>query len=156
MKKIIFIPSISILFLFTACTKNVDTVNPTTITETVTKFVSKSMVRDLGNNTVLTVTMTPVITCYSFKNGEIPKPCTIFIDITCALSKPISRWLKIEINRTLSDTWKLGQSTLPSIVINMASNTEQSSMKSNFTNQDNVTVPDIYSIGEVSMFDMVY
>ena len=156
MKKLYFIQCLLVLFLFTACTKNVDTVDSTTIVQTVTKFGSKSLVRDLGNNTVLTVTMTPAVTCYSYKNGEIPKPCTILLDVKCTLSKPINHWLKIEINRTLSDQWKLGQFLLPSLVVNMSANTEESSMRSNFTNQDNVNVPDIYAIGEVSLFDMVY
>ena len=156
MKNLTFIPILSFLFLFTACTKSVDSVDTITIVSTVTKFASKALVRDLGNNTLLTITMIPVVTCYSYKNGEIPKPCTILLDVNCTLSKPINRWLKIEINRSLCEQWKLGQSILPSLVINMASNTTNSSMTSNFTNQDNITVPDIYSIGEVSMFDMVY
>ena len=163
MKKIAIIKYLSISLLFFSCTKtvenNIAVDNPSLSKQTNTALQSIYLVKDL-DSTKLTITLNPVVSCYSYKNGETPKPCNILIDINCVLSKPVQGFIKIEIEKVNDNgANKAGAGNLdPSqhaIVFNIAPNTTHITLSSTFTNPNNQDVVDTYRIAHVTVYNIV-
>jgi hypothetical protein len=154
MKKRACIQYLSIIFLFFSCTKNAD--NTILSGQTITVLESRYMFKDL-DSTILTIKMDPVVTCYSYRNGETPKPCDIFITITCELSRPIKGLIKAEINRidNLEINKSSGAEELPSIVLNIAPNSTRVTLNTNISNSNNQNISDLFRIGSVTVYNLV-
>lgn len=133
-----------ILILFASCSKAVG-IPGTQKANTV--FTSPSLEQQL-DGTMLTVTMEPVVTCYSYADGEPQKPCDIFIEVTCTLSNSIAHSVSIELAKIDNDELK----TDP-VFINIAPNVIEFSFKSSFTNQNNITIPDVFRIEKAIVYD---
>lgn len=144
-----------IAFLFLSCTKSAD--DHTTLTDQIVKktnttLESKYLVKDLGITTV-TITLDPMVTCYTYRNGQTPKPCDIFIDITCTLSKPISGAITVELTKlnTLEMERMPTSETNGNIVLVIAPNTTKITMSSKMTNPNNQNIPDLFRMVNVTI-----
>ncbi len=159
MKNIQMIRSLLVICLFCSCTKSF-VEQPVTIENNTKKTESETLIRNI-NGTTLTVTMTPEVVCYSYKDGETPKPCNIFVDLTCELSGPINGTVMVEIDKmnlinnsqganSIRDT-----SDIQKTVINIAPNTTHITMRSNFTNPNNLDIAELFSFGNVEVYNKV-
>jgi hypothetical protein len=140
--------------LLASCTKTVEFLP---VNKTATVPESRYLIKQLGD-AVLTISMEPIITCYGFRKGETPKPCNIYIEITCALSKPVPHSIKIELIKiNTQNAAKLWQpENANPITLTIVPNTIRAILKSSFTNRDNQTVPDYFRIASVAVYDQVY
>lgn len=130
-----------IAFLFFSCTKSIDNTPVTHQNNNVLN--SSNLVQDLGN-TIVSISLEPLVQCYSYQNGEIPKPCDIFVYATVKLSKPIDSRLKIElIRQNLND--------YSSVIMIIAPNTASVVLNTGFQNQNNQDVPDIMRIRNIAV-----
>lgn len=97
-----------------------------------------------GEEVILQMVMEPALVCQSYRNGETPKPCHIFIDFTCTLSKAINGYVTVEVqktNREEAEDGKLeGAGTGDGIAFNIAPNTTKFTFRSSFENNNNLTV----------------
>lgn len=129
-----------IAFLLISCTKSA--VNTTTANKSNNVLSSSYLIQDL-DSTKLSITLEPTVVCYSYKNGEIPKPCNIFVYATVTLSKPIESGLQIELQRQ-----NLNDNSVVILVI--APNTVKAELNTGFQNQNNQDVPDVVRIRKVT------
>jgi hypothetical protein len=156
MKKLMVI---GLLVCCISCTKSVTEQNNSDLVKTTTSVLqSKYLIKDLGN-TVLTITMEPVVTCYSYANGQTPKPCDIFVSATCTLSNPVNTSIKVVIEKTNiaeEDKNTSNNVTTTTMVVNLAPNTTSLTFKSIFPNLNNQNIPDAqYRIISATEYTMV-
>ncbi len=158
------ITTLAIAFLFCACTKSaIEPVAYQTPTEpaktTNTTLQSTYLVKNLGM-TSLTIKIIPVITCYSYGINEAPRPCTITLETTCELSKPINAAVRIEIKK-LNDAGikKAGTGTVASaletgsvVMVTLAPNATRMVFTSTTNNSANSNVSDMFTLGRVSIY----
>ena len=145
-----------IIFLFFSCIKSVD--NPASmdderIKKTNTTLESKYLIKDLGI-TILTITLDPMVTCYTYRNGQIPRPCDIFVDISCTLSKPITSAIRVELSKLNIMEMERAPNAreVESVVLIIAPNTTKITMKSTLTNLNNQHIPDIFRLDNVTIY----
>jgi hypothetical protein len=139
----------SVLF---SCSKSLE-IPPETIKTTTS--ATRTLVRNL-DSTVLTVTIAPVVVCYSYANGSFPRPCDAFVEITCTLSRPIQASVSVKL--MCSD--KAGTTAsggIPSqIGFQMAPNTKQVVTRENLNGYTKEYATDMYSISSVSVYKMIH
>ena len=134
-----------IAFLLVSCTKSVT--NTSLVHQNNNVLNSSYLVKDLGI-TRLSIALEPQVVCYSYQNGEIPKPCNIFVYATVNLSKPIESGLMIELQRqNLND--------ISTVVMVIAPNTTSVVLNTGFSNQNNLDVPDIVRIRKVTLVHII-
>jgi hypothetical protein len=139
----------SLLF---SCSKSLD-IPPETIKTTTSAM--RTLVRNL-DSTVLTVTITPVVVCYSYANGSFPRPCDAFIEITCKLSRPIQASVSVKLmcsDKAVTATSDMGASQ---IGFHMAPNTKQVVIRENLNGRSKEYATDMYSISSVSVYKMIH
>jgi hypothetical protein len=139
-------------FLF-SCTKSLDT--PPEMIKTNTTGISRSLVRDL-DSTVLTVTIAPVVVCYSYASGSAPRPCDTFLEIRCELSRPIWASVSLELTGSSNKQIVLGSAmVLPMIGFHLAPNIKQFIIRENINGRSKEYVTETYSITSVSVYNMI-
>ncbi len=104
--------------------------------------------------------MEPELTCYSYKNGETPKPCNIFIRFTCTLSKPVNGNVKVDVQKTNlvepAGRKIQGLETQNGLAFDMAPNTTRFAYTSSFENNNNQLVPEnAFRIERVTFYKKV-
>jgi hypothetical protein len=109
---------------------------------------------------VLKLVMEPAVACYSYKNGETPKPCDIFIDFTVTLSQPVAGYVSIDITKkniaTPKDPKPDGATNGTGVVFTLAPNTTRFTYRSSFRNNNNITVAENqFSIENVVCYNKV-
>ncbi|MEO8174144.1 MAG: hypothetical protein ABI581_13715, partial [Sediminibacterium sp.] len=96
-------------------------------TNTVSSPLEKKFVVNGTDTVLLRMVMEPAVVCYSYGRGEAPKPCDIWIDFTCTLSKPIGAYVMVDVQKTnttgVTDPGLEGSETEAGIVFNIAPNT---------------------------------
>ena len=138
------------LFLF-ACSKNVG--EPGT-QKTSTVLESRFLEKNLGA-TVLKITMEPVVTCYSYSNGEAPRPCEILINVTCTLSTPIQKSIQVSLGKLTTDSLN-GLLEDPEVIgLYIAPGTKKIMFRTNLPNLNNNNIPDVFRITAVSVNNKV-
>jgi hypothetical protein len=154
---------IAMLVLSIACTKSVNdpSANDVQVSRSVnTEFTSNDLTRNI-NGVILKVILEPNVTCYSYRNGETPKPCDIFVNIRCTLSAPINKHVKVEILKTNEVAQNKGSeanaiSNVSKVVITFAPNTTSLTLNSTISNKNNNHIPeDQFKIGNVTTYTLV-
>lgn len=108
MKKMLLVTLIAISTI--SCTKSVQLkdealINHPLVTEpgkeTTTRLESlPEMSAYFGDNRMqVIVKPEPYVSCNSYKNGEAPEPCNIYINFNCRLSKSVNQYIRVEIER---------------------------------------------------------
>lgn len=156
MKKLIQLSFLTAVMYLTGCTKEVTYPLADVITGTQTEIgMGYTLVKDL-DSTVLTIEITPAITCYTYKYGQPLKPCDIRIYFNCNLTKPVNEWLRIDIRKKTSGliigTTKTEMTDLPDIVLNIAPHNTHAYFNSFFENADLNQVPDVFRIDQVILY----
>jgi len=133
-----------IVILLISCTKSVE--NSSVAKSTNNVLNSSYLIQDL-DSTRLSISLEPNVVCYSYKNGEIPKPCDIFVYATINLSKPIKAGLQIELQRE-------DLNSNSTVIMVIAPNTTQTILNTGFQNQNNEDVPDVVRIRKITLVPM--
>ena len=148
-----------------ACTKSIHTPDQSEkpVTEplaihTNDVLESAALTRDLGP-AILKITAEPNVVCYSYQNGEAPKPCNIFVAFNCSLSNPLDRYVKVEIVRTnmvTNDKNDAAVEPLAKMVIIIAPHTTKFTLVSGMTTTDNNHIPEgEFKISDVHWYNQV-
>lgn len=152
MKTAIILCMAASVLLF-SCTRNVDTPLEPVVDSS---FQKSTIVHDL-DSTVLTLTIQPTVVCYGSKQDA--GPCTLFIDITSSLSRPISAAVRIEVERIpLVDVRKdantmAEEATRPGIVLNLApGQTKMTSRTEIFMNNSPEAIRDQFRLRSVTVY----
>lgn len=99
------------------------------------------------DSTVLSITLMPYLHCYSLKEN---KPCIILVEATITLSKPIQKWISLELVRD-----SLGFKS--SIGIVLPKNVTIIIFNTSFLLQTNIIAPqDIFRIEHVHLFNLIH
>ena len=154
MKSTEFVKYLLIMFLFFSCAKKAEQL---LLSGQTTTLQSRFIIKNL-DSTTLTITMDPVVTCYSYRNGETPKPCDIFITITCELSRPLKGTIKIEVekrNQQEIHPGSEGQPISPAMVLSMMHNTTRSIFKTTLSNPDTQNVSDLIQVSNITVYSLV-
>lgn len=163
MKKILTI-LVTVCILVISCRKAIDT--PLTAedpklrsTSSVSAPLEKKFLVN-GEEVILKMFMEPALVCESYRNGETPKPCNIFIEFTFTLSKPINGHVSVAVQKTNkeeAEDHKLeGARTHESVAFNIAPNTTKFTFRSSFQNNNNVMVAENkFRIEKVSFYNKV-
>lgn len=130
-----------IAFLFISCAKSAD--NTMIDKKSNNVLVSSFLVQDL-DSTLLSITLEPNVVCYSYKDGETPLPCNIFVYATVHLSKPLVSEIHIELQRQTANDNSI-------VMMVIAPNTVQTVLNTGFSNQNNQDVPDVVRIRKVTI-----
>ncbi|MEO8175000.1 MAG: hypothetical protein ABI581_18030 [Sediminibacterium sp.] len=143
------------ILLLVTCSKEV---NRPLVFETESSTPVYTLSRDLGITT-LSVTLVPVVTCYSYGRGETPKPCDIFIEITFHLSKPIENRLMVELVKARPDDWGnkelTGGSDSSMLVFDISPGTQTATFKTSFRNPDNYHISGLFTFGQIFIYDRI-
>ena len=138
---------------FYSCSKSLDAVPETTRKST---LGSRSLVRKL-DSAVLTVTIEPVIACYSYANGAIPRPCDISVEIRCELSRPIQSIVTIELaGPARLDIPGRPSTTQFRLALIMAPGTRKVIITTKPSSKDSQYASDTYTITNVSVHKLVH
>ncbi len=111
-----------------------------------------------GHDTVvLRLVMSPALVCYSYRNGETPRPCNIFIEFTCTLSQPVNGYVKVDVQRTnmvgMNDPKLVGSENQSGVSFNIAPNTTKYTYRSTLQTDNNQMVAEnSFKIDNVSMY----
>lgn len=112
-----------------------------------------------GEEVILKIVMEPALVCESYRNGETPKPCNIFVDFTCTLSQPVNGYVTAEVqktNREAADSKLEGAETSEGIAFNIAPNTTKITYRSAFRNNNNLIVAENrFRIKKVEMYNKI-
>lgn len=146
----------TILFLLTlgiqGCKKTAE--NVTELYTTTTQNLGSSFFEKNLDSTILTLQLTPVITCYSYTKNNSVKPCEILVEFICQLSQPLHSYLRIQIIRTIRPSGTL--LTDPENFLNtddlylvISPNTQYVTLSSHYVNGSTQSVSDIYRIGTI-------
>ncbi|MDB5209721.1 MAG: hypothetical protein JWQ30_548 [Sediminibacterium sp.] len=114
-----------------------------------------------GHDTVvLQLVMSPALVCYSYRNGETPKPCNIFIEFTCTLSQPVNGYVKVDVQRTniigTNDPKPSGSENTAGVSFNIAPNTTRYTYRSTLQTDNNQMVAEnSFRIDNVSMYRFI-
>lgn len=114
-----------------------------------------SLTRNLGNGVVLRVALKPNVVC---DPNDSSKPCITFVDIVCTLSKPVNKYIQVEIIKTNvvekdKNSGAIGSPPETSIMITLAPNTTQLAFGSQIRVSANSIAPDEFRIGKVMVFE---
>ena len=98
-----------------------------------------------GQDTVLLkLVMEPALTCYSYNTGQTPKPCDIFIDFICTLSRPVDGYVEVHIKKNnlaeFTNAKPSGTETDSDVIFNVSPSTTKFTFRSSLRNNSNVTV----------------
>jgi hypothetical protein len=85
-----------------SCNKSADTPAQVAISQTktinsVSSPIEEKFVINGYDTVVLKMVMEPVLSCGSYRQGETPKPCDIFINFNCTLSQPVDGYVAVDI-----------------------------------------------------------
>ncbi len=139
------------LFLLFSCNKSLD--KPVETEKRTTLRVS-DLVRNL-DSTVLTISLVPEVVCYSYPNGSVPRPCDIFVEIRCVLSRPIRAGINVELTRS-NTTGMLKYTVEPAMIgLYIAPNTRQISFRTTLSNKNNQAVTDTYRISSLFVYNLI-
>lgn len=151
MKNLFFIILVPLFLEMQGCTKSVEKL-PENYTTTTQELGSSYFEKDL-DSTILTIQLTPVITCYSYNKYTTPKPCEILVKFTCQLTQPLHSYLRIQIKRTLQPSGSLlvdpDQLNNDDLFIILSPFTQYTSLSSHYVNGSTAIVSDIYRIGTI-------
>jgi hypothetical protein len=116
-----------------------------------------NLVRDLGNGVTLKVSLFPTLVCDA---NDSSKPCNMFVSILYTLSKPIDRYVQIEVIKTnvieKNKTTNTADATETSVTVMMAPNTTALTFNSTIQVSPNEKIaPEEFRIGKVSIFQKV-
>jgi hypothetical protein len=106
---------------------------------------------------VLKMVMEPVLSCGSYRQGETPKPCDIFINFNCTLSQPVDGYVAVDIikKNTSGPTYPAleGGESEAGLTLNIAPNTTRFTYSSSFRNNNNIMVAaNRFSIRKVTFY----
>jgi hypothetical protein len=153
MKKLFFVILIPLILGMQGCTKSVEK-NAENFTATRQELGSSYLEKDL-DSTILTLQLTPVITCYSYSKNTTAKPCEILVQFNCQLSQPLHNYLRIQIKRTLQPSGSLlvdpDQLHTDDLIIMIAPKTQYVTLSSHYVNVSTATVSNIYRIGTIEV-----
>jgi hypothetical protein len=117
-----------------------------------------SLVRDLGNGVVLRVSLFPMLVCDA---SDSSKPCNMFVSLLYTLSKPIDRYVQVEVVKTNvieknKRTNGSGTPTETSITVTLAPQTTAFTFTSTIQVSPNEKIaPEEFRIRKVSIFEKV-
>jgi hypothetical protein len=124
-----------LLVLLLSCTKSVDVqpVVKTNATYSLEKRIDGSTVR---------VVLEPILVCYSYKNGQIPKPCDIFVEATVYITPKLTNHLEIALTNGVDKSYIV---VFPGV--------EKTKLRSGLSNSNNNTIS--YATMKLSTFKMI-
>lgn len=108
------------------------------------KMDGSSSIVGTVNNSRVTIKLDPTVICYSYKNGEIPRPCDIWIYATVSISPRLSQHLAIELEN--------GQS---SSIIVVGPNTDTITLNTGFQSLNNNYIAPSLRIRKLTPFKLI-
>ncbi len=150
---------ILILFSAVSCTKSINEPNSffdpgTSLPNNPPTQKDGNLTRDLGNGVILRVSLLPNLVCDA---NDSSKPCTMFVNIVCNLSKPLDRNLQVEVIKTnlveKNKYTNASDTTETSVTVILEPNTTQLVFNSTIQVSPNEKIaPEEFRIGKVTIF----
>jgi hypothetical protein len=145
-----------IVLTLISCSKEINEPAPLITESSIETF---GLNRDL-DSTVLSATLLPVVTCYAYDQGETPKPCDIFVTVTCHLSRPITKRLYIEMIKVNETGWdKKGidaETDSSTMILDIAPGIQEITFTTIFSNPDNLHVAGLFTFGKIIAYDRLH
>lgn len=157
--RLLLLPAIFISLSFFSCVKEINT--PSETLRTTNSTEKKNWVINLDSS-ILTVTINPVLSCYSYANNEAPRPCDVDMELSCSLTRPIAAAIRVEVEK--KSIMEITQSTSNSanaiaesaVVINLGPNQRSMSVKLyRITDASPQTTRTKYNLKSVAVYNMI-